>query len=994
MFSLSRQIDSASSANADLLYQQIQGKNADGTNDPNRDALLDADNFIDYMITHLYAGVEDWPSHNWYATRNRVDPGDGFQFFTWDQEISLDQLYRDRTGANNSNTPGELFQNLRNSSEFRLRFADRVQKHLYNDGALTTEANQARWMQRADQIEAGIIGESARWGDAKEGQNVTAYTSRGPFNDGHIPTGNRTIPLMTVDHWRDSVDYVHDSFFVNAGGLMVSRLAADGLVTSVDAPQFSINGNSQHGGPIFSGSNLGITGAGAIYYTLDGSDPRAVGGSVNGTLYTGLVDLDTTTVVKARVLSGGQWSAVTEATFTTDDSSLLISEINYNPYEPTTAAELAISGITNDDFEFIEVVNTHPTTSLSLLGTQLAGGVSYTFGNVQLAAGERAVVVEDAVAFRARYGTSVRILGQWSGGLSSSGEELILNDPLGGEIMSVSYNDKDPWAVSADGAGATLVMIDATATPSEQGGKYYRWRGSAELGGTPGEADSETDGIVINEVLTNSAQPTLDAIELYNPTNSNMNIGGWFLSDSRDELQKFVIPAGTMLNSGQYIVFDENDFNTGPNAFALSSAGDEVYLTKPGGVGSLTFVDQIDFGGSFVNETLGRIPDGVGRLAPLASPSLGDSNSVARIGGLVVSEVNFHPEEPTAGAQLAFQSIAGPNVSLTDDDLEYVEVHNPTHSPININNWRLRGEVDFDFVPALIAAQSTIVIVSFNPTTDTARLAGFSAHYGLSGPINFVGGFAGKLNNSFGRVELQRPAPGSVDVFVTADEVLYDDLAPWPLAINGNGALVDGGGASVERAGPTLYGNDATSWFAAAPSPGAVDYTPALAGDYNRNGVVDQVDYDVWVANFNSTIALNADGNGNGIVDAADFTIWRDNVTGNPKPFSSNQSFTGNTSSSGTGPTAGGLAPFQPSRLPRLTPGLVRPLSLVESTEVIDQAILDLPEPVYQPPRSVAPTINARVNTPAQSQRQRLRSHLELRNQWFAELSRLDDSQP
>src|SRR5690606_29248977 len=141
-----------------------------------------------YMILHLYAGVEDWPSHNWVAARNRVDPGKGFQFFTWDQEISFDGRFRDRTEAGEPNTftPAELFEELRNSSEFRLRFADRVQKHMFNDGALTVENNIERWMARADQIEAAIIGESARWGDAREGESV------------NVPP-QTIVPLMTVD---------------------------------------------------------------------------------------------------------------------------------------------------------------------------------------------------------------------------------------------------------------------------------------------------------------------------------------------------------------------------------------------------------------------------------------------------------------------------------------------------------------------------------------------------------------------------------------------------------------------------------------------------------------------------------------------------------------------------------------------------------------------------------------------------------------------------
>jgi hypothetical protein len=49
-----------------------------------------------------------------------------------------------------------------------------------------------------------------------------------------------------------------------------------------------------------------------------------------------------------------------------------------------------------------------------------------------------------------------------------------------------------------------------------------------------------------------------------------------------------------------------------------------------------------------------------------------------------------------------------------------------------------------------------------------------------------------------------------------------------------------------------------------------------VAGDYDRNGVVDAADYDVWRDAYGSTELLNADGNDDGIVDAADYVVWRD----------------------------------------------------------------------------------------------------------------------
>src|SRR4029079_1870596 len=60
-------------------------------------------------------------------------------------------------------------------------------------------------------------------------------------------------------------------------------------------------------------------GAGAIYFTTDGSDPRAAGGAVASSAqrYTGSFPLGNSTVVKARVRSGTEWSGLALAEFMT-----------------------------------------------------------------------------------------------------------------------------------------------------------------------------------------------------------------------------------------------------------------------------------------------------------------------------------------------------------------------------------------------------------------------------------------------------------------------------------------------------------------------------------------------------------------------------------------------------------------------------------------------------------------------------------------------------
>ncbi|MEX2187019.1 MAG: lamin tail domain-containing protein, partial [Pirellulales bacterium] len=271
MFALANQL---TGSDPDAIYQQLQGNNPDGSRNAALPVLLDMDNFVDYMMLHLYAGAEDWPHHNWYAARSRNADSTGFKFFTWDQEIVLDGRYRDRTDAADANSPAELFSELRNSAAFRTHFGDRVQKQMFNGGPLSVEANQALWMQWADRIEPAIVAESARWGDARAGEVITVDSGQPAV----------TVPTMTVDHWRAERDNVRDNYFPQSHTLTLQRFIADGLYPSVAAPVYG-----QHGGSVAAGYELAMTDpdplpGNTIYYTTDGSDPRVASATTATTL--------------------------------------------------------------------------------------------------------------------------------------------------------------------------------------------------------------------------------------------------------------------------------------------------------------------------------------------------------------------------------------------------------------------------------------------------------------------------------------------------------------------------------------------------------------------------------------------------------------------------------------------------------------------------------------------------------------------------------------
>ena len=642
-----------------------------------------------------------------------------------------------------------------------------------------------------------------------------------------------------------------------------------------------------------------------VYYTVDGTDPRADGGAIVGTLYEGQIALDETTNVRARAFDGSQWSALTSTTFVVvpTDRSLVISEVNFHPHAATTAENDLLPNVDNDAFEFIEVTNVHPTQAINLLDVVLTDAVEVTLPNVSLAPGERGVVVRDLEAFQVRYGNEPTVLAEWAGGLSNNSERVTLTDALGNELMSVEYRDSDPWFERADGVGGTLELVDLVGTPDNQLSKAYRWQSSIDFGGSPGIAGSDPRGIVVNEVLarTDHSDTLSDAIELYNPTEDSIDLSGWFLSDSSADLLKYEIPAETELLPGEYVVFDETHFNPTPdtpgaNDFALSGAGgDDVWLVVSNGSGQVSeFVDDVHFRASAEGESIGRVPDGSGRLAPLSRLTLGCGNSHARTGPLVISEVNYNPGEPTAAALSL-------DPAIVEDDLEFVEIYNPTTQNLSLTDWRVRGGVDHNFDDGLVlGADQVVVVISFNPEkpANADRTAAFRLHYGIDSGVKLVGGFDGQLSDSGEAVRLVRPGSPPADEpavtpRLTEDAVLYDDLSPWATD-------ADGSGESLQRLAPVFHGDMSRSWTANAATPGAVVDFGVTTGDLTGDGLVNGSDIDVLFDAINSqslvayydldgSLTVNTldvehllgilgtsfgDANLDQVVDGTDYGIW------------------------------------------------------------------------------------------------------------------------
>ena len=820
---------------SDSAYFAAQGMNADGTEDSGGTKLLDVDNVIDYMLLTYFTANRDSPvgpphgmdmtPRNLTAIYNRNHP-DGFKFVAHDNEHSLeisegvshnrfDQSLGTQFDSVDFFTPWWLNLKLMNNDEYALRFADHVHEYFFNDGELTAVQTAARLETRKNEIYAAVVAESARWGDST----------------GSLYTRN--------DDWLDTVDWLTDTYMSQRTAIVLGQIEDEGWYPTVDAPEFN-----QHGGSINSGFSLTLSGSGTIYYTTDGSDPRDVGGAVAGTAGSALT-LTKSTQVKARVLSGSTWSALTKATFVlNEESPLRVTEIMYNP---TSGSDTNYS---SSDFEFIEILNTSDET-VGLAGTEFSEGIQFDFAEGDestLAPGEYAVLVSNYEAFKIRYSNwaDIKIAGQYygkffiaTGALANSGEDITLVDGFGNTILDFEYNDS--WYDITDGEGYSLTLIDS-ASETNTWSESSSWRASVYTNGTPGYGavdDFPLPGdLVINEALTHQDDDTLgDWVELYNTSTNTIDINGWFLSDDEDNLAMVELSGLSEIGPGGYLVLTEascfGPTVAGTNGFALSELGEEIYLSS-GEDSELTGyrVDE-EFGAAERDVTFGRHvkSDGTTDFTAQSAQTSGATNAYPLIGDLVFTEILYHPAD--------------------SNGYEFVEICNPGSSSVSLydasyptNTWKLDGAVDFTFPEDLTLAAGECLLIT--ETTETA----FRSYYSVDSGVTVLGPYDGALNNDGEDLYLTRPGDpealtGEIPAIVV-ELVEFNDAAPWPLA-------ADGLGSSLERVDTALYPNDSENWTAnASPTPGVAD-VEVVDTDSDSDGMLDS-----WeMTYFESTDAEN-----------------------------------------------------------------------------------------------------------------------------------------
>jgi len=282
---------------------------------------------------------------------------------------------------------------------------------------------------------------------------------------------------------------------------------------------------------------------------------------------------------------------------------VVINEINY--HVPDAEGEDA------ERPDWIELYN-NSDNAIDLSGWQFNDeGNTFIFPNGTSIGGRSYLVLAENVSdFQFYYSDVTNLInGNLGFGLSNGGEEIALYSLNGTLVDTVDYNDKAPWPIEPDGNGPTLELIH----PELDNSIAENWR-SSNLGGfgTPGKINdsyfdihnpTEVPKIVINEINYNSPDvlpERPDWIELYNNSDYTVDLSDW---EFKDEENTFLIPSGTTLNSGDYLVLTESIANfqdyypsvskvlTEEFGFGLSGGGELLRLYNPDEI----LVDKVEY---------------------------------------------------------------------------------------------------------------------------------------------------------------------------------------------------------------------------------------------------------------------------------------------------------------------------------------------------------------------------------------------------------------
>ena len=133
--------------------------------------------------------------------------------------------------------------------------------------------------------------------------------------------------------------------------------------------------------------------------------------------------------------------------------------------------------------------------------------------------------------------------------------------------------------------------------------------------------DEEKNSVVINEILPINSKNGSDEdgefddwIELFNLANEDIDISGFYLTDSKKQPTKWKFPTGTVINKNGFLIVWADGDSTHVSGlhtnYKLSSDGENVVLLSP----DLEVLDLVEYPATVLEQSYARVPNGTGKF--------------------------------------------------------------------------------------------------------------------------------------------------------------------------------------------------------------------------------------------------------------------------------------------------------------------------------------------------------------------------------------------
>ncbi len=418
-------------------------------------SIVDIDEYINYQIAEIYSANGDWPGANSKLWRPKTVDGK-WRWMLYDLDFgfggnSIGQYYTNSLEAVTS-TSGEdwpnppwstlLFRKMLENNDFKNEFIQRFAIHI------NTTFNESKVLNIIDSLKTIISSEIPRHKE-RWAKSISFGTWEG------------NVEIMR-EFARKRPEYIQQH--------IINKFNLSGMETLI------IENNNMHGGKVIL-NNVEI-----------------IEQNYNVSLFK-----DVPIHLEAVPLPGFQfagWQGVVSdssksisfnlnylskivAVFKKDSlqsASIVINEINYN------------SSSSFDTDDWIELYNNSDST-VNISGWVLKDEKddnSFTFPNgTKINEREYLVITKDSTRFTPLFTNKINIIGNFNFGLSGGGELISLSESEGSVIDSLTYNDKLPWPLDADGKGASLELIH----PKYDNSLAESWRAS-ENHGSPGKINT------------------------------------------------------------------------------------------------------------------------------------------------------------------------------------------------------------------------------------------------------------------------------------------------------------------------------------------------------------------------------------------------------------------------------------------------------------------------------------------------------------------------